>query len=152
MRGAVGHVVQAALDAQGDELNLGITDAAIAEKTVNETAFQDSSGKFSPRVFAEVLRASGLNEKSYLDLQRRGDVRQQITHTVSDSAGVPQTSTVRDLDAFRDAFATARRARDLTTIVAKVEAVGPSGYVTDLSLLENRFEFARHLKSRLPKG
>ena len=46
----------------------------------------------------------------------------------------------------------ARNARDLTTIVAKVEAVGPSGYVTDLSLLENRFEFARHLKSRLPKG
>ena len=31
---------------------------------------------------------------------------------------------------------------DLTTIVAKVEAVGPSGYVTDLALLENRFSFS----------
>jgi hypothetical protein len=38
-------------------------------------------------------------------------------------------------------------AGDLTTIVAKVEAVGPSGYVTDLSLLENRFQFARSLRS-----
>lgn len=38
-------------------------------------------------------------------------------------------------------------AGDLTTIVAKAEAVGPSGYVTDLSLLENRFQFARSLRS-----
>ena len=71
---------------------------------------------------------------------------------IASAAGVPHTATVRDLDAFHEAFDTARKTRDLTTIVAKVEAVGPSGYVTDLSLLENRFEFARHLKSRLPKG
>ena len=68
------------------------------------------------------------------------------------AAGVPHAETVQDLDAFRDAFARARQARDLATIVAKVEAVGPSGYVTDLSLLENRFAFARHLKTRLAKG
>ena len=36
----------------------------------------------------------------------------------------------------------------MTTIVAKVEAVGPSGYVTDLALLENRFEFQRYLAIR----
>jgi hypothetical protein len=34
----------------------------------------------------------------------------------------------------------------LTTIVAKVEAIGPSGYVTDLALLENRFEFQKWLR------
>ena len=45
------------------------------------------------------------------------------------------------------ALAKALGAGDLTTIVAKVEAVGPSGYVTDLSLLENRFQFARSLRS-----
>jgi len=44
-------------------------------------------------------------------------------------------------------LAKALGAGDLTTIVAKVEAVGPSGYVTDLSLLENRFQFARSLRS-----
>jgi len=37
--------------------------------------------------------------------------------------------------------------QQLTTIVAKVEAKGPSGYVTDLSLLENRFQFRRHIQS-----
>jgi hypothetical protein len=29
-----------------------------------------------------------------------------------------------------------------------VDAVGPSAYVTDLSLLENRYQFQRHLRER----
>jgi sulfopyruvate decarboxylase subunit beta len=65
---------------------------------------------------------------------------------IARAAGVPHTSTVRTLDEFREGFLAARRAEDLATIVAKVDAIGPSGYVTDLSLLENRFQFARHLK------
>ena len=66
---------------------------------------------------------------------------------VAAAAGVPRTATVRTVDAFRTAFDEALRAGDLTTLVAKVEAVGPSGYVTDLSLLENRFQFQRYLRS-----
>ena len=66
---------------------------------------------------------------------------------VAAAAGVPRTATVRTVDAFRTAFDDALGAGDLTTLVAKVEAVGPSGYVTDLSLLENRFQFQRYLRS-----
>jgi sulfopyruvate decarboxylase subunit beta len=66
---------------------------------------------------------------------------------VAAAAGVPRTATVRTLDAFRTAFDEALGAGDLTTLVAKVEAVGPSAYVTDLSLLENRFQFQRYLRS-----
>jgi sulfopyruvate decarboxylase subunit beta len=66
---------------------------------------------------------------------------------IAAAAGVPRTATVTTLDAFRSAFEAALGAGDLTTIVAKVEAVGPSGYVTDLSLLENRFQFQRCLRS-----
>jgi sulfopyruvate decarboxylase subunit beta len=62
------------------------------------------------------------------------------------AAGVPRTTTVIALDDFREAFLGALASNDLTTIVAKVEAVGPSGYVTDLALLENRFQFHRHLR------
>ena len=65
---------------------------------------------------------------------------------IARAAGVPHTGTVRTLEEFRTNFLTAQKAGDLTTLVAKVEAVGPSGYVTDLGLLENRFQFARHLK------
>ena len=65
---------------------------------------------------------------------------------IAAAAGVPRTATVRDLDAFAAAFRDALAARELTTLVAKVEAVGPSGYVTDLSLLENRYQFQRWLR------
>lgn len=65
---------------------------------------------------------------------------------IAAAAGVPITTTVRTIDEFTSAFTSALAAGDLTTIVAKVEAVGPSGYVTDLSLLENRYQFARCLK------
>jgi sulfopyruvate decarboxylase subunit beta len=62
------------------------------------------------------------------------------------AAGVPRTGTVRTLDDFTTAFDEAIGAGALTRLVAKVEAVGPKGFVTDLALLENRFQFARHLK------
>lgn len=62
------------------------------------------------------------------------------------SAGVPHTSTVDTLDAFKDAFSTALAREDLTTIVAKVEAKGPPVFLTDLPMLENRFQFQRHLR------
>jgi len=65
---------------------------------------------------------------------------------IAAAAGIKRTATVADVDAFVRAVDEALAARELTTIVAKVEAVGPSAYVTDLSLLENRFQFQRYLK------
>lgn len=65
---------------------------------------------------------------------------------IAAAAGVPRTTTARTTGDFRAAFLTALTGDELTTIVAKVEAVGPAGYVTDLSLLENRYQFQRHLR------
>ena len=70
---------------------------------------------------------------------------------VARAAGVPRADTVRDVDAVGAAFRAARAARELTTLVAKVDAhyQAPSdtkGFVTPLGLLENRFEFARYLR------
>jgi len=70
---------------------------------------------------------------------------------IAHGAGVPRTATVRTVAEFRAAFLAAPGASELTTLVAKVEAVGPAAYVTDLTLLENRFQFARHLQEHLPK-
>src|SRR6476660_2757432 len=47
------------------------------------------------------------------------------------AAGVPQALTVKTLEEFSRVFRAALDSDELTTIVAKVEAVGPSGYVTD---------------------
>jgi sulfopyruvate decarboxylase subunit beta len=62
------------------------------------------------------------------------------------AAGVPRTATVRDLDSFVAAFDEALAANELTTLVAKVEAKGPAAFVTDLPMLENRFQFQRYLR------
>jgi sulfopyruvate decarboxylase subunit beta len=64
---------------------------------------------------------------------------------IAAAAGIPRTTTVRTLEAFVTAIDEALRADMLTTIVAKVEAAGPSKYVTALPLLENRFQFQRYL-------
>jgi sulfopyruvate decarboxylase subunit beta len=66
---------------------------------------------------------------------------------IATAAGVPRSSTVSAVGDFGTAFDNALGANELTTIVAKVEAVGPKAFVTDLGLLENRFEFARFLRN-----
>jgi sulfopyruvate decarboxylase subunit beta len=66
---------------------------------------------------------------------------------IAAAAGVPRSCTVTTIDEFVRAFDDALAAGELTTLVAKVEAKGPTGYVTDLSLLENRFQFQRYLRS-----
>jgi sulfopyruvate decarboxylase subunit beta len=63
------------------------------------------------------------------------------------AAGVPRTATVHTVDDFVAAFDAALGANDLTTLVAKVEAVGPAVFVTDLTMLENRFTFPRAIKA-----
>jgi sulfopyruvate decarboxylase subunit beta len=65
---------------------------------------------------------------------------------IAAAAGIPRTATVVTIDEFHEEFTGALAAKDLTTIIAKVEAVGPSAFVTDLSLLENRYQFQRYLK------
>jgi sulfopyruvate decarboxylase subunit beta len=66
---------------------------------------------------------------------------------IAAAAGIPRTAAVRTIDEFTKAFDDALSARELTTLVAKVDAVGPAQFVTDLALLENRFQFQRYLKS-----
>jgi sulfopyruvate decarboxylase subunit beta len=69
---------------------------------------------------------------------------------VAAASGVPATERVSEVDRFADAFRRALASDQLTTIVAKVDAhyeppARTKGFVTELGLLENRFQFARHL-------
>ena len=66
---------------------------------------------------------------------------------IAAAAGIPRTCTVRDIAACTSAIADALAARELTTIVAKVEATGPAAFRTDLPMLENRFQFQRYLRT-----
>lgn len=63
-------------------------------------------------------------------------------------AGVPRTASAIDIESLQQALAAALDADTTSTIVAKVADTGPSAFVTDLALLENRFEFARFLQEQ----
>jgi len=65
---------------------------------------------------------------------------------VARASGIARTGTVRTMEEFARVFKDAMQASELTSIVAKVDAVGPKGYVTELALLENRFQFKRHIE------
>jgi sulfopyruvate decarboxylase subunit beta len=66
---------------------------------------------------------------------------------IARAAGVPQTRTVRTCPEFASAAREALGGDVLTCLVAKVEAAGPPTFLTDLQLLENRFQFARYVAS-----
>jgi sulfopyruvate decarboxylase subunit beta len=66
---------------------------------------------------------------------------------IARAAGIPVTTTVNSVDEFKHSFDQALNSGQLSCIVAKVEAAGPKAYVTDLALLENRFQFKRYIEN-----
>jgi sulfopyruvate decarboxylase subunit beta len=71
---------------------------------------------------------------------------------IARAAGIPQTCTVRSVEEFTTVVRRAIFGEGLQTIVAKVEATGPKIFVTDLGLLENRFQFRRYIQSLAQKA
>ena len=65
---------------------------------------------------------------------------------IAKASGIPRTKSVSTVDEFSAAFDAAIKSNELTSIITKVEAVGPKGYVTELALLENRFQFKRYIE------
>jgi sulfopyruvate decarboxylase subunit beta len=66
------------------------------------------------------------------------------------AAGIARTGTYRTEDELRRGFLDALAARELATLVAKVEPQGPPSYFIDLHFLESRFQFQRHLRGLAP--
>jgi sulfopyruvate decarboxylase subunit beta len=68
------------------------------------------------------------------------------------AAGIRQTSTVTNVDDFVSAVREGLVSEELACVVAKVEAVGPAGYIVDTHLLEDRFMFARAMRRPAATG
>jgi sulfopyruvate decarboxylase subunit beta len=71
---------------------------------------------------------------------------------IARAAGVPRVGGAATVEDFRSSFRDALAAEQLTTIVAKVEAKGPPTFLTDLALLENRFQFQRYVRAAIDNG
>lgn len=66
---------------------------------------------------------------------------------IARASGVPRVVEASTPDGLAAAVGRALTGRKLTTIVAKVAAVGPTSFHMDLPLLENRFQFKRALEA-----
>jgi sulfopyruvate decarboxylase subunit beta len=66
---------------------------------------------------------------------------------VARACGIPRVDEANTPEQLLQAVVGALAGETLTTIVAKVEAVGPKSFHMDLPLLENRFQFKRALEA-----
>jgi len=70
---------------------------------------------------------------------------------IARASGVPRVAEVNTPENLKAAVTEALASNTLTTIISKVEAIGPKSFHMDLPLLENRFQFKRCLEA-LQKG
>ena len=66
---------------------------------------------------------------------------------IARASGIPAVVEANTLDSLSSAVKKALAGAQLTTIISKVEAVGPKTFHMDLPLLENRFQFRRSLEA-----
>jgi sulfopyruvate decarboxylase subunit beta len=70
---------------------------------------------------------------------------------IARASGVPRVVEANTPESLKAAVTEALASDTLTTIISKVEAVGPKSFHMDLPLLENRFQFKRCLEA-MQKG
>lgn len=66
---------------------------------------------------------------------------------IARASGIPVVKEAHTAEVLKSAVSEALSGNTLTTIISKVEAVGPKSFHMDLPLLENRFQFKRALEA-----
>ena len=66
---------------------------------------------------------------------------------IARASGVPSVLEAHTPESLKAGVAEALGSNTLTTIISKVEAIGPKSFHMDLPLLENRFQFKRCLET-----
>ena len=70
---------------------------------------------------------------------------------IARASGVPSVMEANTPESLKESVTRAMESKTLTTIISKVEAIGPKSFHMDLPLLENRFQFKRALEA-MKKG
>ncbi len=65
---------------------------------------------------------------------------------IARASGVPAVFEDNTIESLKSSVAQALASHTMTTIISKVEAIGPKTFHMDLPLLENRFQFKRYLE------
>ena len=70
---------------------------------------------------------------------------------IARASGIPSVLEANSIEQLTTSISKALAGATLTTLIVKVEAIGPKTFFMDLGLLENRFQFARALESMRAK-
>jgi peptidyl-prolyl cis-trans isomerase D len=82
-------VADTTLDEQAKALRLGISNAEISDRIVNDPNFKGVSGQFDRMRFEQVIRDAGYTEGRFVDEQRRTILRRQIALSIAGDVKVP---------------------------------------------------------------
>lgn len=81
----------AAIDSHARELNLALSQDAVAQSIRRDPMFTSQDGTFNQLAFESALRQGGISEPAYLTIRRKDEVRDQLTDSVLDGVSVPAT-------------------------------------------------------------
>jgi peptidyl-prolyl cis-trans isomerase D len=85
-------VAWAAVEQHADQLRLGLSDPALIKGIESDEAFKGPDGKFNRLQFENVLERLSLNERGFLQLRRRDELREQLTSALIGGVAVPEAS------------------------------------------------------------
>jgi peptidyl-prolyl cis-trans isomerase D len=128
----------AAVDEHARELNLGISDSAIATRIKAAREFRGADGQFNERQFQEILRNNNLSEQGFVQRQKQTEVRQQLSIAMLTGLAPPKPL----LDAFHRFSGEVRTAEFLILDAAKtvtVPAPSEAAIKTHYDLTKKRF-------------
>jgi peptidyl-prolyl cis-trans isomerase D len=84
-------IAWAAVEQHANELDLALSDPALAEAMKNDQAFKGPDGKFNRLAFENVLDRLRVSERGFLQLRRRDELREQLTSALINGVAVPDT-------------------------------------------------------------
>jgi peptidyl-prolyl cis-trans isomerase D len=131
-------LLEAALDDEAADHNLGVSDEQIARQIAADPRFRGAEGNFDRSVFNAVLQNSGIDSNDYVRNLKQEAVRDQIASSISAGLQVPQP-LVEALYRFQN------EERTISTLLVDASAIEPVGEPDAVALQvffdENRERF-----------
>jgi peptidyl-prolyl cis-trans isomerase D len=80
----------AAVEAHAAKLDLALSDEKLADSIKSDPTFNGPDGKFSRLNLENVLNQLGVNERGFIKLRRRDELRQQLTTALINGVAIPE--------------------------------------------------------------
>ncbi len=82
----------AAVETHADNLDLALSDEALAETIKSDPSFKGPDDHFSRINFENIISQMGVSERGFLKLRRRDELRQQLTSALINGIAIPEAT------------------------------------------------------------